>query len=59
MTVIVPKQKNYSLLRGDIPQGMDMRCSSCGSCKCSCTACSSCRCTPCGYTKVKKLVTRS
>ena len=56
MTFYVPKQDDFDKIRGEIKEGMQMRCAS--VCKCSCTACSSCRCTPCKHSLGANVITR-
>jgi hypothetical protein len=53
--VIVPTKSDYLLLKGQIKNGIEMRCG--GSCACTSCSCGSCSCTPCRYSP-DKYVTR-
>jgi len=56
MKVIVPSKGAFERIKGNMRDGMQMRCP--GSCKCSCTSCGSCRCTPCRHAIGATVITR-
>jgi hypothetical protein len=44
--IFVPTKSDYLLLKGQIKNGIEMRCG--GTCVCTSCACSSCVCSQCG-----------